>query len=112
MNATRIAIATAALSALAVISCTESTESSSSGSDTTYPDSLNPPKGADPIRCGTAGECFWKDGSGTTLAGCQCGGAGNGLQSAIICPTWYPCRYYVWGAYRCYAVDASTGQCH
>lgn len=155
-NATRIAVAAAALSALAVVACTaDQAETpsvevqqgtvdpncirggltcgtttyyggktggltsgyvSSSGvldpgtSSGTGGQTLNPPKGADPVNCGDG--CKWSDGDATHMPGCQCSGGGNGLQSGIVCPVAYPCRYYVWGAYRCYAVDSWSGTCH
>ncbi|MBS2014832.1 MAG: hypothetical protein JST00_18225 [Deltaproteobacteria bacterium] len=84
------------------------TSGTSGTSGSTMPN-LVPPKGIDPINCGDA--CRWKPAGQNNIEGCDCGGAGNGLQSGIVCPIAYPCRYYVWGAYRCYQVDSWTGTC-
>lgn len=74
------------------------------------PEPLRPPFGADPISCGE--RCTpTVDRKG--YPACDCGGAaGNGLQSNVVCGVTTPCRYYVWGAYRCYQVDTYSGACH
>lgn len=59
-----------------------------------------------PNDCGSA--CRWND----KLTGCECGGAGYGLISGVVCSTYsYPCPRNVYGTVRCYRVS-SDGYCH
>lgn len=83
------------------------TSSGGGTSGSTQPPPLQPPNGESPINCGP---CI----ATTDIKGrpaCDCRGGGNGLQSLIQCPGYAPCQYYVWGAYRCYQVDWTTGTC-
>lgn len=86
------------------------TSSGTSGTSGTSGGGLyNPPKGVDPLYCGDA--CVTERDPDGQIDGCDCHGGGNGLQSGIGCPSLYPCKYNVWGNYRCYAVDVTTGEC-
>lgn len=81
------------------------TGSSSSGGTS----GSTPPRGVDPLSCGECISLYDEDG---VLYGCDCRGAGNGLQSGIVCPVSAPCRYLVHGSYRCYRYDYPSNTCH